>query len=247
MIENRPNNMSDRLYTLEAENAELRRKLVLYDASNAAVQDIKEMTRQISTNKEYAFFRNYFVGSDVISEFLTIDNTIEELVRKRVELSNIIKSKLKLYKKYSALCFLKEKMTTPGCKLALLLQMVGNGDKDNLLSIILEQNDKTLRAEDVLQFYYKLLEEIASKAQNKNAVWDEFTLSVLSDEEPPKNEKERNKREIRDNTIRNFYRKHGEKMFVPENMEVLKKNLQKVGIKIDEISDVRIKHIVKRR
>lgn len=138
-------------------------------------------------------------------------------------------------------------MTTPGCKLALLLQMVGKGAEDNLLSRILEQDNESLRMEDVLQFYYKLLEEIVSKAKSKNAVWYEFILSVLNDEEPPKNEKERNKREIRDNTIRNFYRKYSEKMFMPENMTLLITNLQRVGIKIDEISDVRIKQIVKRR
>lgn len=62
MIENSPVNTFARLYTLEAENAELRRKLALYDASDAAVQDVKKITRQISTDKGYAFFQNYFVG-----------------------------------------------------------------------------------------------------------------------------------------------------------------------------------------
>lgn len=247
MMNNSSLNPTDRLYVLEAENAELRRKLSLYDASNSAIQDVKEITKQISKDKGYVFFQNYFIGSDVISEFSKIENTIDELLRKRVELSKVIQHKVELYKKYSTLCYLKEKLTAPEGKLALLLQMISMDNEDDLLNIILGKNDKNLTAEEVLNFYYKLLEEIASKAKSKNAVWDEFTLSVLNDEEPPKNEKERNKREIRDNTIRNFYRKYGEKMFMPENMALLRANLQKVGIKIDEISDVRIKQIVKRR
>lgn len=48
---------TDRFYVLEMENAELRRKLALYDARNSAIKDVKEITRQISTDKGCAFCR----------------------------------------------------------------------------------------------------------------------------------------------------------------------------------------------
>lgn len=67
----------------------------------------------------------------------------------------------------------------------------------------------------------------------------------MIDEEEPTTEKERNKREIRNNTIRNFYRKHGEKMFLPENLKVLYTHLKKVGIKIDDLHEARLKQILK--
>lgn len=54
----------------------------------------------------------------------------------------------------------------------------------------------------------------------------------MIDEEEPTTEKERNKREIRNNTLRNFYKKHGEKMFLPENLKVLYANLKKLELKL---------------
>lgn len=246
-MEKSTQDLAERLYTLEAENTELRRKLSLYEESNSAIQEVKEVMRQILNDRGYSFFQNYVIGLDAISEFSKIENTIDELLKKRIELAKMLQNNFSLYEKYTTLYSLKEKLVTPEGKLSLLLQMIALDSEDNLLSIILEQDNKRILAEDVLDSYYKLLQELAGKAKSKNAVWDEFTLSVSNNEKPPTNEKERNKRQIRDNTIRNFYRRYGEKMFLPENMALLRTNLQKTGIKIDELSDVRIRNIVKRR
>ena len=67
----------------------------------------------------------------------------------------------------------------PGCKLALLLQIVGEGDEDNLVGTIFEQKSGVINAEEILWFYYKSLEELAIKAKIKNAVWVANKLEIV--------------------------------------------------------------------
>ena len=140
------------------------------------------------------------------------------------------------------LCSLKKKLSTSGWKIAMLLQMVGAEEVDTIFDYIFE--DKT--ALEILGYYYQLLEELTYMASSSKAFRDEFAL-LITEEEPPKTEREKIKREIRDNTIRRFYRKHGEKMFQPENMETLRFNLEKTGIYAKDISEARIKRIIKKR
>ena len=198
--------------------------------------------RTITSQKGATGFQNYFLELDLTNELTEIDSTIAKLLRRQIRLSEEIKEKVSIYEKYMILCSLKEKLSTSGWKIAMLLQMVGAEEVDTIFDYIFE--DKT--ALEILGYYYQLLEELTYMASSSKAFQDEFAL-LITEEEPPKTEREKIKREIRDNTIRRFYRKHGEKMFQPENMETLRFNLEKTGIYAKDISEARIKRIIKKR
>lgn len=149
-----------------------------------------------------------------------------------------------MYEKYTLLSFLYENLSAPSGKLLLLLQMTGDEDAGEILAKYMEGKNAILETKEILTNYYDLLEKIANKAKNKNSILEKFCLCMI-DEEKPITEKERSKREIRNNTIRNYYKKHGEKMFLPENLKVLYANLKKVGIKVDDLQEARLKQIVK--
>ncbi len=227
---------------LTIENAELRKKIALYEEKYESIREVKEMMRTITSQKGATGFQNYFLELDLTNELTEIDSTIAKLLRRQIRLSEEIKEKVSIYEKYMILCSLKEKLSTSGWKIAMLLQMVGAEEVDTIFDYIFE--DKT--ALEILGYYYQLLEELTYMASSSKAFQDEFAL-LITEEEPPKTEREKIKREIRDNTIRRFYRKHGEKMFQPENMETLRFNLEKTGIYAKDISEARIKRIIKKR
>lgn len=227
---------------LTIENAELRKKIALYEEKYESIKEVKEMMRTITSQKGATGFQNYFLELDLTNELTEIDSTIAKLLRRQIRLSEEIKEKVSIYEKYMILCSLKEKLSTSGWKIAMLLQMVGAEEVDTIFDYIFE--DKT--ALEILGYYYQLLEELTYMASSSKAFRDEFAL-LITEEEPPKTEREKIKREIRDNTIRRFYRKHGEKMFQPENMETLRFNLEKTGIYAKDISEARIKRIIKKR
>ncbi len=227
---------------LTIENAELRKKIALYEEKYESIREVKEMMRTITSQKGATGFQNYFLELDLTNELTEIDSTIAKLLRRQIRLSEEIKEKVSIYEKYMILCSLKEKLSTSGWKIAMLLQMVGAEEVDTIFDYIFE--DKT--ALEILGYYYQLLEELTYMASSSKAFRDEFAL-LITEEEPPKTEREKIKREIRDNTIRRFYRKHGEKMFQPENMETLRFNLEKTGIYAKDISEARIKRIIKKR
>lgn len=227
---------------LTIENTELRKKIALYEEKYESIKEVKEMMRTITSQKGATGFQNYFLELDLTNELTEIDSTIAKLLRRQIRLSEEIKEKVSIYEKYMILCSLKEKLSTSGWKIAMLLQMVGAEEVDTIFDYIFE--DKT--ALEILGYYYQLLEELTYMASSSKAFRDEFAL-LITEEEPPKTEREKIKREIRDNTIRRFYRKHGEKMFQPENMETLRFNLEKTGIYAKDISEARIKRIIKKR
>ncbi len=227
---------------LTIENTELRKKIALYEEKYESIKEVKEMMRTITSQKGATGFQNYFLELDLTNELTEIDSTIAKLLRRQIRISEEIKEKISIYEKYMILCSLKKKLSTSGWKIAMLLQMVGAEEVDTIFDYIFE--DKT--ALEILGYYYQLLEELTYMASSSKAFRDEFAL-LITEEEPPKTEREKIKREIRDNTIRRFYRKHGEKMFQPENMETLRFNLEKTGIYAKDISEARIKRIIKKR
>ncbi len=227
---------------LTIENTELRKKIALYEEKYESIKEVKEMMRTITSQKGATGFQNYFLELDLTNELTEIDSTIAKLLRRQIRISEEIKEKISIYEKYMILCSLKKKLSTSGWKIAMLLQMVGAEEVDTIFDYIFE--DKT--ALEILGYYYQLLEELTYMASSSKAFRDEFAL-LITEEEPPKTEREKIKREIRDNTIRRSYRKHGEKMFQPENMETLRFNLEKTGIYAKDISEARIKRIIKKR
>lgn len=226
------------------ENEELRERLSLYERGYEEVREAKILAQSMELYKEYRSFCDYFFGTNPVDELHKNNLVIEELLSRQVSIARSIKGQSVLYEKYTLLCFLNEKLFNPSGKLLLLLQMVDCEDTGETLAKYMEEKIAISETKEMLKYYYDLLEEIANKAKNKNSIRGKFCLCMI-DEEEPTTEKERNKREIRNNTIRNFYKKHGEKMFLPENLKVLYANLKKVGIKVDDLQEAKLKQIVR--
>lgn len=229
---------------LKKENKELRERLALYERGYEEVREAEILARSMELHKEYGSFCDCFFGTNPIDELHENNYAIEKLLSRQVSIARSIKEQSGLYEKYTLLCFLNEKLSNPSGKLLLLLQMVDSEDASGTLVKYMEGKITVSETREMLKYYYDLLEEIAKTAKNKNSIWGKFCLCMI-DEEEPTTEKERNKREIRNNTIRNFYKKYGEKMFLPENLKVLYANLKKVGIKVDDLQEARLKQIVK--
>lgn len=229
---------------LKKENEELRERLSLYEKGYEEVRVAKILAQSMELHKEYRSFCDYFFGTNPVDELHKNNYAIVELLSRQISIAKNIQGQSELYEKYTLLSFLYEKLSNPSGKLLLLLQMTDNEDAGETLAKYMEGKIAISETKEILTYYYDLLEKIANKAKNKNSIWGKFCLCMI-DEEEPTTEKERNKREIRNNTIRNFYRKHGEKMFLPENLKVLYTHLKKVGIKIDDLHETRLKQILK--
>ncbi len=227
-------------------NDEITKRIELCENSVTAFQKVKNELSSIYNDEGYSFFEHNFIGSEIVQEFYDNEKMIQELLQKQLNLSGIISRKTNgLYKEYSILVSLKDKLRKPEFKIVLLLNILGVGDTKNMVQEVIERPNSHIEAEKLIQLYQHIFNRLFLFAKYRSGFWEEFSL-YIDEEEAPSSIKEKNKREIRDNTIRNFYRKYGENMFKPQNMEVLRNNLSKVGISIDKISESRIKIIIKR-
>ena len=227
-------------------NDEITKRIELCENSVTAFQKVKNELSSIYNDEGYSFFEYNFIGSDIVQEFYENEKMIQELLQKQLNLSETISRKTNgLYKEYSILVSLKDKLQKPEFKIVLLLDFLRVSNTKDMVKEVIEKPDSHIEAEELIQLYKNVLDRLLLFAKYRSAFLDEFSL-YTDKEEAPSSVKEKNKREIRDNTIRNFYRKYGKNMFKPSNMEELRNNLSKVGINIDEISESRIKNIIKR-
>lgn len=227
-------------------NDEITKRIELCENSVTAFQKVKNELSSIYSDEGYSFFEHNFIGIETIQEFYENEKVIQELLQKQLKLSEIISRKTNgLYKEYSILVSLKDKLQKPEFKIVLLLDILGVINTKDMVQEVIEKPNNYMEAEELLQLYQHILDKLSLLAKYRSTFLEEFSL-YIGEEEAPSSTKEKNKREIRDNTIKNFYRKYGENMFQPQNMEALRNNLNKVGISIDDISDARMKFIIRR-
>ncbi len=203
--------------------------VALINENSALITQVKQVAGEVSSHSGYRIFKQHFMGLEPISDFDEISHEARALLEKQRSLAISAQKRLAVYGDFSELCFLKDRLSTPVCKLVILFQMAGAKEADIILDSLFEGKYKNCDGATILSNYHLLLDKLASKASDKNAFYDEFMLHLES-EEPPANEKERKKREIRNNTILNFYKKHKDRMFLPDNMCILRDNLKKLAL-----------------
>ena len=233
---------------LNAENASLRNTLACFEDILASMKEIgivkEELLSKQTEQQGFALFQKHFLENNDIVELSNSTDAISQLLTAQHKLATKVKKQLNLFAGFDRLHLMYEKLSTPEGKLMLLLQMTDDNDATNIWERIFDGQICIHSTEELLAEYYGLIKALSVYSINKSAFWNEFNLEVIPDD--PITEKEKRKIEIRDNTIKNLYRKHGDKLFLPQNMAVLWDNLSKVGIKTDALSDAKIRQICRR-
>lgn len=104
-------------------NDEITKRIELCENSVTAFQKVKNELSSIYSDEGYSFFEHNFIGIETIQEFYENEKVIQELLQKQLKLSEIISHKTNgLYKEYSILVSLKDKLQKPEFKIVLLLR-----------------------------------------------------------------------------------------------------------------------------
>ena len=229
------------LELLQRENEILRNRCIKLEKENQLLKEItdnsllsiKQKLLGMRSDKGFSVFEQFFLEKNLLSE-----------IEKGEKIAKDFQQRIGYYEEFRKLYIFRNEIYNTQFKILLLLQIIGDENTIEMQTKILE-NHPGFEGDflNIVFDYHESVRLLGSKLKNKKDFRGGFSLYTCK-EEMPKNEKEQRKLDIRDNTIINFYHKYGEKMFQEKNMRILKENLDKVGIDIYSLTEIKIRQII---